>query len=256
MELRPFRALRYAPGILESRGLSHLIAPPADELTPEARDRLIASAPENVARLLAPSAGAGETLKSWLADGVLWKERRPGLWHYRQSFEEKSGPVVRDLLVGLVRVENGGAELDAPIPEVPPEARSRRLGFLGETKADFEPSVLVTRAPLVSALASTRRPEFSAADERGVRHDGMRIVDYAQHVELQGLVKNAEAVLAAGAAAWEAARGFAKAPAAAKLSGARYKLCVIVDERLLDGRPEIPVVPAGLFAYSLEDPVY
>jgi hypothetical protein len=89
-----------------------------------------------------------------------------------------------------------------------------------------------------------------------VRHDAFRIGDFAQHVQLQGLVKNAQAALVSGSDLYEAARAFADDAAAVKLSGAKFKLCAIGEESALASAPRIPEMYSGLFAVSLEDPVY
>ncbi len=184
-----------------------------------------------------------------------FKERRPGLWIDRQVFEEDGRTVILPLLVGLVRLgDASGVEL--PANEVPPEAISKRVGALVAAKADGDPCVLSTRSPLAGALATTRRPDFSMEPSSGPRHDFFRINDYAQHVELQGLVKNADATLLLGRALWEAARQFSISPAAAKLPGARFKLCAIAEERLLREIGLQPEAPAGVLAFSFEDPVY
>jgi len=124
-----------------------------------------------------------------------------------------------------------------------------RLALLAATKADLELVFLMTRAPLSAALTTRRTPDLSATDDHGVRHDAFRISDYAAHVELQGLVKNAEAIIADGHHRYETALAFSKDLAAAKLPGAKYKLCAIVDmaspglvvrpiHRLLTHRPD------------------
>lgn len=184
-----------------------------------------------------------------------FKERRPGLWIDRQVFDENGRTAVFTLLIGLVRVsEPAGVDLEGG--EVEPETVSRRVGALVTAKTDHEPCLLATRAPLADALRTTRRPDFTVAGDPGPRHDFLRIQDYAQHVELQGLVKNAEAGVLAGRELWEAARQFSVSPAAAKLPGARYKLCAIADERLLKESGLRPEAPAGVFGFSFEDPVY
>jgi hypothetical protein len=115
---------------------------------------------------------------------------------------------------------------------------------------------LITRAPLSGALTTTRRPDFTIEPPSGARHDFFRINDYAQHVELQGLVKSADARLLSGRDLWEAAQQFSVSPAAAKLPGARFKLCAIADERLLKETERLPGAPAGVLGFSFEDPVY
>jgi hypothetical protein len=183
-----------------------------------------------------------------------FKERRPGLWIDRQVFEEAGRTVVLPLLVGLVRL--GDASVELTEPESSPDAVSKRVGALVAAKADTDPCLLTTRAPLAGALMTTRRPDFTIAAPSAARHDFFRINDYAQHVELQGLVKSADGQLLSGRALWEAARQFSVSPAAAKLPGAKFKLCAIADERLINDTGLRPETPEGVLGFSFEDPVY
>jgi uncharacterized protein (DUF1015 family) len=223
VELRPFRSIRYSRATIAEHGLPSLIAP-------SDADPAVA-APENIARLISagdPEAAAA-TLADWIARGVLEKERRPGLWNYRQTFVHEGATLVRNALVGLVRLAEPSKERLLRLEEPDPAARESALALLRSLKADFRPGLLLTRAPLSGLLATTRRPDLTALDSDGVRHDAYRITDYAAHVELQGLVKNAEAILAEGEDLFEAALEYSKDPAAVKFGGAKYKLCAIVD---------------------------
>lgn len=233
MELRPFRAIRFSPTAM-------------------------GGAPGHVARLTdsgGDAAAASGQLRQWFAEGTVWKERRPGLWFYSQTHDRGGAPLVLRFLIGVVRVDPAGDITLPPEDSEPAEAPAARLPVLRELKADFEPALVLTRAPLTAALATTRRPELSLASD-GIRHDALRINDFAEHVELQGLVKNAEATLADGREGWEAAREMARDAAAAKLPGAKYKLCAIIEENAIGGLTEPPRVYAGLWGFSLEDPVY
>lgn len=200
-----------------------MIAPPG-----ASRD----SAPaDNVAFLTSADdpEGAAATLKDWLASGILEKERRPGLWSYRQTFIHGGATLVRDALVGLVRLfgSEKGPVLHLEEPDV--ALRERPLALLQALKADFSLPLVLTHAPLAGPLSTRRKPDLTASDRDGTRHDAFRITDYAEHVELQGLVKNAEAIIAEGLDLFEAAIEYSKEPGAAKLQGAKYKLCAIVD---------------------------
>jgi hypothetical protein len=259
VELKPFRSLRYSPRVLFERGLSALIAAPAGAPgTPEPLS------PENVLHVVLPprgSAGRGaaaaQTLKGWIENGIVLRERRPGLWLYRQTIPGTPAPAIVSFLVGLVRLAAAG---DASVPArepADPRSPEERLALRRETRADFEPCLLVTRAPLSGALSTTRPADLSAEGHSGVRHDAYRVHDYAQHVELQGLLSGAEIVLAAGRPLWETARAFETDPAAEKLPGAKFKLCAIVEEGSLRERRDLfPEVVLGFFGVSLEDPVY
>jgi hypothetical protein len=221
------------------------------------------AAPESIAALLSPAGGipdpegAARKISEWLAAGVLLRERRPALWIYRRSAPGEAEPDA-PLLIGLIRLAAAGSA--PPTAETPadPAAIEERLALRRAMKADFEPCLLSTRAPLTGALATTRRPDFSAEERSGARHDAWRVHDYAQHVELQGLVKNAEVEIARGPALWQAARALERDPDAARLPGAKFKLCAIVEEKELREQRGawISSVPVGLFGVSLEDPVY
>jgi uncharacterized protein (DUF1015 family) len=256
MELRPFRSIRFSPRVIRERGLSNVFAPPYDQISPERQDQLYARAPENIVRVTYPKkegpdpyAEAAKTLADWLAGGILEKEKRPALWTYRQTFKEGGKTIVRDALVGLVKLEEYERGTIRPHERTLAKPKEDRLALLSATKADLELLFLLTRAPLSAALSTRRAPNLTATDDDGVRHDAFRISDYAAHVELQGLVKNAESIIADGHHRYETALAFSKDPAAEKMPGAKYKLCAIVDmespgvivrpiHRLLSGMPD------------------
>ena len=87
-QIRPFRALRFAPEAVGD--LSLVVAPPYDVLTPADRRRLLARHPKNVVRLDAPAEEPGDaeddryrraarTLAAWRSDGTFHKEPRPSI---------------------------------------------------------------------------------------------------------------------------------------------------------------------------------
>ncbi len=248
MELRPFRSIRYSRATIAERGLASLIAPPQDT---DAAAAAPPPAPGNIARLTSAEDPevAATTLKNWLAGGILDKERRPGLWSYRQTFVQDGATLVRDALVGLVRLEEAGKGSLLRLEEPDRARRERSLALVKSLRSDFTPALFLTRAPLSARLATTRRPDLTALDSAGVRHDAYRITDFAAHVELQGLVKNVEAILAEGEDLFEAAVEYSKDPATAKFSGAKYKLCAILDA----GSPGLVVRPVHRILSGLPD---
>jgi hypothetical protein len=243
--------------VVFERGLSALIG------GDDGAGRDDGAAPESIAALLSPAGGtadpevAARKISEWLAAGVLLRERRPALWIYRRSPPGEVAPEA-PLLLGLVRLAAAGSAPPPSDSPADPASVEERLALRRAMKADFEPCLLATRAPLTEALATTRRPDFSAEESSGARHDAWRLHEYAQHVELQGLVKNPEVEVARGPDLWQAARALDRDPEAARWPGARFKLCAIVEEaELREERAEsFRSIPAGLFGVSLEDPVY
>ena len=84
--LRPFRGVRYAVDDLAS-----VTSPPYDLITPDDTTRLLAESPDNVVRVILPERSqrgyeqARDTLRHWLASGVLVPDALPALYVYEQS---------------------------------------------------------------------------------------------------------------------------------------------------------------------------
>ena len=89
MEIRPLRGYRYAGA---ARDVSAVVAPPYDQISPEAQDRLYAMSPHNIVRASFPKdsadkyAGARAVLDGWLAEGVWRREERPAIYPYHQTY--------------------------------------------------------------------------------------------------------------------------------------------------------------------------
>ncbi len=98
-DIIPFRGLRYS----ELSGLSRLVAPPYDIISPQYRRELYARDPHNVVRVDfgMPEDGdsegnnqytrAAKNLGRWLGDGVLKREGKPALYLYEIEYETPSG---------------------------------------------------------------------------------------------------------------------------------------------------------------------
>ncbi len=78
MRVAPFRGFRYAIG--KAHDLSHVVAPPYDQISPAMQERLYAMSPDNIVRASYPKGGtdaryadARAVLERWLADGV-WSQ--------------------------------------------------------------------------------------------------------------------------------------------------------------------------------------
>ena len=87
-----------------------------------------------------------------------YKERRPALWIDRQVVSHSDGSTtVVPLLIGLLRVAE--KEIVLGSDSAAADAVARRVGALVSVKADAEPCLLITRAPLEAALATSRPPD-------------------------------------------------------------------------------------------------
>ncbi len=85
LELIPFRGVRFAPEAVGD--LAAVTCPPYDLIDPEEVRRLAAGDGHNVVRLTLPTGEDGyrraaETLRRWLAEGVLVADPEPALYVY------------------------------------------------------------------------------------------------------------------------------------------------------------------------------
>src|SRR5690606_31167709 len=84
--LRPLRGVRYTVA-----DLADVTSPPYDLISPDDLRNLLSLHPNNVARLILPGADrhrygeARDTLRDWLATGVLTVDDLPALYVYEQS---------------------------------------------------------------------------------------------------------------------------------------------------------------------------
>src|SRR6202022_3999772 len=96
-----------------------------------------------------------------------YKERRPALWIDRQVFSHSDGSTtVVPLLIGLVRLAEKEIVLGSDGSAA--DAVARRVGALVSVKADAEPCLLVTRAPLEAAPGTSRPPAAVMPADGGV----------------------------------------------------------------------------------------
>ena len=93
--VQPFRALRYAPDVVDD--LAAVVAPPYDVIDPDERRRLIARDLRNVVRIDMPVSEPGDEpddryrraarqLSAWRTDGTLHRDPRPSLYPYEQTY--------------------------------------------------------------------------------------------------------------------------------------------------------------------------
>jgi uncharacterized protein (DUF1015 family) len=186
-QIRPFRALRYAP---ESIGdIAAVVAPPYDVIGPEEHARLLARHPNNVVRLDLPTVEPGDepderyrraarTLAAWRSDGTLHKDPRSALYVYEQTYRVPETDVERTQrgFFGRLRLEPFGPESGVLRHERTLEApREDRYRLLRATGVNTSPVVALyddatgTSSAVLATLASGE-PAADVRDDDGVRH--------------------------------------------------------------------------------------
>ncbi|MEV5708653.1 DUF1015 domain-containing protein [Actinoallomurus sp. NPDC052274] len=214
LALRPFRAVRYDTAQVSS--LAAVTSPPYDLIDEESLARFMAEEPHNVVRLILPQDDyreAAETLRSWLASGILTVDDEPALYVY----EEVSGSVVQRGLIGAVGVHEDGSGVILPHEHVYPGPVRDRLALMTATEANLEPIFLLyeggadsAAARVVDQVASSLPPILEASTGDDVRHRLWAIRDPAEQAKIAEDLRGRQALIADGHhryATYQALRG-------------------------------------------------
>jgi uncharacterized protein (DUF1015 family) len=161
LTLAPFRGVRYAPDRVS--GIANVTSPPYDVIGPGTVERLLASEPHNVVRLILPGAESGpsprdpaggpaeraaRTLRDWLNSGVLHRDPGPALYVYEQSVpaggaDAPGWEVVQRGLIGALRLVPPAAPSVLPHEDVMPGPVRGRRELMETTQANLEPIFLL-----------------------------------------------------------------------------------------------------------------
>ncbi|HYI45215.1 MAG TPA: DUF1015 domain-containing protein [Actinomycetota bacterium] len=174
-ELRPFRGIRYS----SREELADLVCPPYDVIGAEEQQALHGRHENNAIRLeLAEPrpdqpnkyAHVGETLESWLEQGVLVPEDQPALYVYRQDFVGPDGGRRRVVgVIGALTLEKFGTTTGVlPHERTMPGPKEDRLALMRACKANISPIYAIYRGgggvrPFLDSLED-RRPDARFAD--------------------------------------------------------------------------------------------
>ncbi|TQM75266.1 DUF1015 domain-containing protein [Thermopolyspora flexuosa] len=177
--LRPLRGVRYA--VPE---LADVTSPPYDLISPDDLRNLLSLHPNNVVRLILPGADrhrygeARETLRNWLATGVLTIDGLPALYVYEQN---GNGHLQRGV-IGNVGLADPGQGIILPHEETVPAVVADRLGLMRATEANLEPILLLyhgggAATRLVGEVAESRLPLADVRTRDGIRHRLWAVTD-------------------------------------------------------------------------------
>jgi uncharacterized protein (DUF1015 family) len=183
-QIRPFRALRYGPGVGD---LSQLVAPPYDVISAEERERLIERHPKNVVRLDFPIEEehdgpddryrrAARILAAWRSDGTFRKDPRPALYLLEQTYQLPGTPSSRTTrgFFGRLKLEPFGPGSGVlPHERTIAGPREDRYKLLRATGVNTSPTVgLVTdkTGEIAGVLAqqASAPADAEATDDAGV----------------------------------------------------------------------------------------
>ncbi|MCL6739171.1 DUF1015 domain-containing protein [Streptomyces neyagawaensis] len=255
LELTPFRGLRYDPDRVGS--LAAVTSPPYDVVVrPDGLLHLESADPYNIVRLILPQAGtptarneqAAETLRRWLADGVLAADSEPGLYVYEQG----DGSILQRGLIGALRLSEPADGVVLPHEDVIPHVITDRAALMRATSTNMEPLLLTYRGNgSTGATAVVERtvegpPLLSTTTEDGFSHRLWAVTDPGDLAEIQADLAGHQALIADGHHRWATyLRLRTEHPSPSPwdyglvllVDTARYPLRVRAIHRLLHGLP-------------------
>ncbi|MGW6525306.1 MULTISPECIES: DUF1015 domain-containing protein [unclassified Streptomyces] len=210
LELTPFRGLRYDPDRVGS--LAAVTSPPYDVVVrPDGLHHLQDADPYNIVRLILPQATtpaarneqAADTLRGWLAEGVLTADPEPALYVYEQRHAD--GMLQRGL-IGTLRVSEPSEGIVLPHEDVMPHIVADRAALMRATHANLEPLLLTYRGNGTAAeivdRAAERPPLLSTTTEDGYGHRLWAITDPAETARVLAELAHHQALIADGHHRW------------------------------------------------------
>ncbi|MEU5536457.1 DUF1015 domain-containing protein [Streptomyces sp. NPDC020362] len=254
LELTPFRGLRYDPDRVGS--LASVTSPPYDVVVrPDGLHHLQSADPYNIVRLILPQAGtpsarneqAADTLRRWLAEGVLTTDPEPALYVYEQR--DGDGMLQRGV-IGALRVSDPSDGVVLPHEDVMPPVVADRAALMRATRANLEPLLLTYHGNGAAAEVVERTveqpPLLATTTEDGFHHSLWAVTDRADVALIQSDLAHQQALIADGHHRWATYRQLrAEHPSPSPwdhglvllVDTARYPLRVRAIHRLLHGLP-------------------
>ncbi len=208
---RPLEAIRYTADAVGDLGA--VVAPPYDVIDDAQRERLLASSPWNVTRLILNKEGhdvAAATFRQWQADGVLSRDGKPSFYLYAQEFEVEGVARRRVGVLGALHLEAFSTGVVLRHETTFAHHKQDRLELTRRAKANLSP-----------IFGTFSNPEFHPEPEGGwqapaavdVVHDGVRhrmwlIDDPARIAEIEAAVAERPVFIADGHHRYETALNY------------------------------------------------
>ncbi|MER5723212.1 DUF1015 domain-containing protein [Streptomyces sp. NPDC019826] len=212
LRLIPFRGLRYVPEQVGS--LAAVTSPPYDVVVrPDGLHHLESADPHNIVRLILPQAGtaaerhrqAADTLKRWLAEGVLAPDPVPALYVY----EQRAGDILQRGVIGALALSPASEGVVLPHEDVMDDVVEDRADLMRAAAAHLEPLLLSyegeggpSGATAVIERVVERLPLLTTTTEDGVDHRLWAVTDAAERAEVQSDLSRRQALIADGHHRW------------------------------------------------------
>ncbi|MGW0790902.1 DUF1015 family protein [Streptomyces sp. NPDC002911] len=212
LRLIPFRGLRYVPERVGS--LAAVTSPPYDVVVrPDGLHHLESADPHNIVRLILPQAGtaaerhrqAAETLRRWLAEGVLAPDPVPVLYVY----EQRAGDILQRGVIGALALSPASEGVVLPHEDVMADVVEDRADLMRTAAAHLEPLLLSyagdggpSGTTAVIERVVPRLPLLTTTTEDGFSHRLWAVTDPAEQAEIESDLSHRQALIADGHHRW------------------------------------------------------
>ncbi|MFE3590630.1 DUF1015 family protein [Streptomyces niveus] len=212
LRLIPFRGLRYVPERVGS--LAAVTSPPYDVVVrPDGLLHLESADPHNIVRLILPQAvtaadrhrQAADTLRRWLAEGVLAPDTEPALYVY----EQRKGDLLQRGVIGALALSTPAEGVVLPHEDVMPDIVEDRAALMRATATNLEPLLLTYRSEgeatgttAVIERTVRRTPLLSTTTDDGFSHRLWSVTDPAELAEIERDLADRQALIADGHHRW------------------------------------------------------
>ncbi|MFI8870528.1 DUF1015 family protein [Streptomyces sp. NPDC053707] len=212
LRLIPFRGLRYVPERVGS--LAAVTSPPYDVVVrPDGLHHLESADPHNIVRLILPQAGtaaarhrqAADTLKRWLAEGVLAPDPVPVLYVY----EQRAGDILQRGVIGALALSPASEGVVLPHEDVMADVVEDRADLMRTVGAHLEPLLLSyagdggrSGTTAVIERVVERVPLLTTTTEDGFSHRLWAVTDPEEQAEIESDLSHRQALIADGHHRW------------------------------------------------------
>lgn len=270
-EIRPFRALRFTE---KAGALQELTCPPYDIISESQRLAYLKRNPHNIIRLELPRDGenpyaqAGETLRAWMADGILAQDEQPAFYVYEIQFDVEGPSDISGMeggrrslsgLIAQVKLEEFEKGIVLPHEETLSKAKADRLELMRSTACNFSDIYSLYRddggeseTQDILALVMHQAPLADITDEAGLQHRLWAITDETMIRTIQQRFTDTKLYIADGHHRYETAlnyRNERRAKGAPVGSNVDYVMMMLVEM----SHPGLVVFPTHRMLRGLEN---
>ncbi len=209
--------------------IDRVIAPPYDVITPDGQEKLYASSPFNVVRLILGRQSPEDTeqdnrytraaavFSDWIANGVLTQDKTPAFYVYSQDYEFQGKQLSRMGFFARVKVEDFGAGNICPHEFTLAKAKKDRTKLLETCRANFSPIFGLFSDPegLIDKKLETvqRETPLAIVEDAQVKHRFWRLTDPKVIADIVNGFHGKKITIADGHHRYETALGYHKAHA-------------------------------------------